>query len=88
MVLHIFLVLTVERLSRNRYQRPFCRRVIQLLHAAISRRSELFSIAAIHFPDRSEAVIDLRMLRFSAWQAVVQRLPPFRNGRVTENPLL
>ena|SRR3990167_6149678 len=43
-------------------------------HPAMTRRSGFFSIAAIHFHDRSEAVIDPRVLRFSAWPAGMQRL--------------
>jgi hypothetical protein len=46
--------------------------------SAMTRRTELFYIAAIHFPTRSEAVIDPRVLGFSAWQAGVQRLPSLK----------
>lgn len=41
----------------------------------MTRRSGFFSIAAIHFHARSEAVIDPRVLRFSAWPAGFQREP-------------
>lgn len=41
--------------------------------SAITRRSGFFSIAAIHFHAHSEAVIDLRGLRFAAWSAGMQR---------------
>lgn len=34
-------------------------------------RSEFFSIAAIHFPARSEAVIEPKALKFSAREAAV-----------------
>jgi hypothetical protein len=44
------------------------------VHPAITCRKILSSIAAIHFPACSEAVIDLRAVRFFAWQAGVQRL--------------
>jgi len=39
----------------------------------MTRHSGFFSIAAIHFFVRSEAVIDPRVLRFSVCQAGVQR---------------
>ena len=41
---------------------------------AITCRRIFSSIAAIHFPACSEVVIDLREVRFFAWQAGVQRL--------------
>jgi hypothetical protein len=40
---------------------------------AMTRRSGFLSIAAIHFHACSEAVIDPKVLRFSAWPAGLQR---------------
>jgi hypothetical protein len=48
--------------------------VREIRQSAITCRRILSSIAAIHFPACSEAVIDLRAVRFFAWQAGVQRL--------------
>ena len=40
-------------------------------------RSGFFAIAVIHFHARSEAVIDPRVFRFSAWRASMLRERPF-----------
>jgi hypothetical protein len=48
--------------------------VRELRQSAITCRKICSSIAAIHFPACSEVVIDLRVFRFVAWQAGVQRL--------------
>lgn len=40
-------------------------------------RSEIFSIAAIHFSARSVAVIELKALKLSAWPAGMQRFESF-----------
>jgi hypothetical protein len=45
--------------------------VAELTQPAITRRSEFSSVAAIHFTARSEAVIELKALKFSAWKAAV-----------------
>ncbi len=50
---------------------------------AMTCRSGFFSIAAIHFHARSEAVIDPRVLRFSAWPAGL-RTKAVTSGTKTE----
>ena len=58
----------------------------ELTLPATTRRWKFFSSAAVHFSARSEAVTDQRVLRFSACQAGVQRLRPFRSVTPRANP--